>query len=266
MPTDSSSIDLPRYLARIEEPGAARADQATLQAVHLAHATHIPFENVDVLLGKPIRLDLRGLTEKLVDNRRGGYCFEHNTLLAAALEALGFQVHRLLGRVHAESGREHPRTHMVLEVLVDGRSWLADVGFGAWGLLEPIELREGESRQHAWPYRLLPDGDQWRLAAHQSGRWRDLYTFSRQPQLPVDFEPANFYTSMHPESIFRHLLIVQRTLPDRRYMLRDRELIVTTADDSERRVINDDAEFLRTLVDCFRLELSAGPWLPAVAS
>ena len=266
MPTDSSSIDLPRYLARIELPDTSGTDPKTLRAIHLAHATHIPFENVDVLLGKPIRLDLPSLYKKLIDERRGGYCFEQNTLLAAALEAMGFEVHRLLARVHPENGREHPRTHMVLEVVADGRSWMADVGFGAWGLLEPIALCEGESRQHAWAYRLRPDGDEWRLAAQQAGRWRDLHTFSRQPQLPVDFEPANFYTSAPPESIFRRMLIVQRTLPERRYMLRDRELIVTTADSSDRRVLNDDDELLQTLADCFNLRLEAGPWLPAAAS
>jgi N-hydroxyarylamine O-acetyltransferase len=265
MTAHPSDIDLAKYFARIDYPGPTEANLPTLRAVHLAHATHIPFENVDVLLGKPIRLDLPSLAKKLVDHRRGGYCFEQNTLLAAVLELLGFRVARLLARVHAEGRRLHPRTHMVLEVAADDRAWLADVGFGGWGLLEPIALEETESRQCAWDYRLVHDGAEWLLQARQDGRWRELYSFTREPQLPVDFEPANHYTSTHPDSGFVHTLCVQRPLPETRYVLRNRELTVVTAEATDTRTLDDDAELLHVLADRFNLELPPGPWMPPAA-
>jgi N-hydroxyarylamine O-acetyltransferase len=143
------------YLRRIEFEGDLRADLATLDALHLAHATHIPFENLDVLLRRPIRLDLDSLHAKLVGGRRGGYCFEHNLLFAAALEKIGFAVTRLAGRVRYGSTVPRPRTHTLLSVEVDGTRWLADVGFGAEGLLLPVPMADASTRQFAWTYRIV---------------------------------------------------------------------------------------------------------------
>src|SRR5262245_46547822 len=112
MEADATQIDLPAYLARIGYWGSATVDLASLQALHLAHATHIPFENVDVLMGLPIRLDAAGLMEKLVHGQRGGYCFEQNMLFSLALEQLGFPLTRLSARVRMRTERILPRTHM----------------------------------------------------------------------------------------------------------------------------------------------------------
>jgi N-hydroxyarylamine O-acetyltransferase len=140
------ALDLPAYLDRI---GVSRADSRaptldTLRALHLGHSTTIPFENLDVLLGRPIRLDLASLQAKLVEARRGGYCFEHNVLFAAVLEALGFPVTRLAARVYmGPPSPARPRTHMLLRVEVGAEPWLADVGFGRDGLLEPVPFDPG---------------------------------------------------------------------------------------------------------------------------
>ncbi len=255
-------IDLDKYFARLEYSGPMQPDAATLQAVHFAHATHIPFENIDVLLGKPIRLDLPSLMAKLVEARRGGYCFEQNALLAAALETLGFTVTRLLARVVVDSGRLLPRTHMVLEVMADGQPWLADVGFGAWGLLDPIPLAEGDWQQYAWPYRLARDGAEWTLSACVGGEWRPMHAFTREPQLPVDFEPGNFFTSAHPDSIFRQMLTAQRPTPDTRWLLRNRDLTTATTAGLQTRTLADDQELLTVLRELFHLEAPPGPWIP----
>ncbi|MGD9720788.1 MAG: arylamine N-acetyltransferase [Pirellulales bacterium] len=263
-PQPDTPLDLKAYFARIEHAGGRRRGTDTLRAIHLAHATHIPFENIDVLLGEPIRLDLPGLFDKLVTRRRGGYCFEQNSLLAAALETLGFRVKRLLARVRVDSGRLLPRTHMVLEVAAGRRAWLCDVGFGSWGLLEPLALAAGESRQFIWDYRLSRAGNEWWLQARQGDVWRDLYSFTRAEQLQVDFEPANHYTSTHPDSRFTHTLTAQRPLPEARYLLRGRELIVATAEGITTRGLTDDCELLGVLAECFQLEVPRGKWMPPV--
>src|SRR5262249_29151135 len=141
-------LDLAAYLERIQYRGDPRPDVTTLHDLHLAHATHVPFENLDVLLGRPIRLDLDSLQAKIVRGRRGGYCFEQNVLLAAVLEHVGFRVDRLAARVRYRAQHVLPRTHMLLRVEVEGRSWMCDVGFGSEGLLLPMPLAVGaECRQ-----------------------------------------------------------------------------------------------------------------------
>ena len=170
------------YFARIEYSGEAatdlaKPDFATLSAIHFAHATHIPFENLDVLLKRPIRLDSPSLQAKLIDARRGGYCFEQNALLATALETIGFPVKRLAARVLIGTD-PRPRTHMMLIVTAEGEPWLADVGFGGAGLLRPIRFRVDEVADcFGWKYRIGAAGAHYLLQTQQLGEWQDLYTF-----------------------------------------------------------------------------------------
>ena len=139
--SDSLQFDLPAYLARVAFQKAPRPDAATLRALHQAHIAAIPFENLDIPLGRGIRIDLGSIQAKLVRTRRGGYCFEQNALFAAALEEIGFPVTRLSARVRSGGAMLLPRTHMLLKVEADGIARICDVGFGGWGLLEPIPLR-----------------------------------------------------------------------------------------------------------------------------
>ena len=224
-------------------------------AVHLAHATHIPFENLDILLGQPIRLDLESLQTKLV-TRRGGYCFEQNILMAAALETLGFSLTRLAARVRYGTERILPRTHMALLVHFDAIDWLADVGFGAEGLLLPVPFRPGvEARQFAWTYRILDEEGVWTLQSLRGGKWTSLYAFSLEPQLPIDYEVANYYVSTHPESRFVKTLTVQRVAPEARRLLVNREYIVDDGKTTDRRTIASDEEILRLINEVFGLHL-----------
>ena len=252
-------IDLHAYLQRIGYTGTLTRSHDVLEALHLAHATHIPFENLDILLGRPIRLDLGSLQAKLVLGRRGGYCFEQNLLFAGCLQALGFSVTQLAARVRYRTRRVLPRTHMLLLVDVDGSRWIADVGFGLAGLLTPLRFAAGEAaRQSAWTYRILQEADHWILQWLEDGSWMDLYEFSLAPQQLADYEMANHYTSTHPDSRFVQTLTVQRIAPEVRYMLRNREL--TTADGTSltsRRVADDD-ELLDVLAGTFDLRFPAG--------
>jgi N-hydroxyarylamine O-acetyltransferase len=255
-PTDV--FDLDAYLTRIEYSGDRRATAKTLRAVHRAHATHIPFENLDILLGKPIKLDLRSLQEKIVRDRRGGYCFEQNALLAIALEELGFVVTRLAARVRFGTDEVRPRTHMVLKIEADGESWLADVGFGGWGLIEPVRLVDGEeSTQGAWIFRLRREDEAWILSCPQCPVGADQYSFTLEPQFPVDYEPANHFCSTHPESRFVQTLTAQLPSETIRYILRGNDL--TTAEERGVRTEKiEDAAILSLLRERFTLTFPEG--------
>jgi len=258
-------LDLDRYFRRIGYTGDTAPTLPVLAALHQHHAGAIPFENLDVLMDRPISLDLADLQAKLVEARRGGYCFEQNLLFAAVLEELGFELNRLVARVLYRGSSLRPRTHMLLRVRLDSAEWLADVGFGGEGLLRPLALLAGrETPQQAWTYRLRTAAhDEWVLQSRWIDGWQDLYSFSLAPQLPVDYEPANFYVSMHPQSRFRQTLTAQRVTPEARYVLRDRELTVDRGPGrEERRTLRGEREILAALREIFGIALPEGLRVP----
>jgi N-hydroxyarylamine O-acetyltransferase len=205
-------LDLESYLARIGLDG-----RPGLAEVHRAHVTSIPFENLDPRRGIPVSLTPEDLERKLVRERRGGYCFEQNLLLAAGLEALGARVETLLGRVRV-GGRwdgPRPRTHLVLRVHGGGGDWHADAGFGHGTLLEPIPFGPGGPyEQSGWQFRVVEDGAELVLQTAQDGEWLDLYGFVPEPVPFVDIETSNWFTSTHPRSPFVTGLIVSAQRPD----------------------------------------------------
>jgi N-hydroxyarylamine O-acetyltransferase len=208
----AARADLSAYLRRIGLDAAPPATAEGLAAVHRAHAAAIPFENLDILLGRPIRLDLPSLEAKLVTARRGGYCFEQNSLFAAVLTALGFGVTPLAARVRLGDRADGPRTHMLLSVRADGRDFLCDVGFGGGGPWEPLPLEpSGEIAQGLWRFRVVADGRERVLQNMGASGWRDLYGFTLEPQLPSDYDVANYHTSTHPDSTFTKIPVVQCT-------------------------------------------------------
>jgi N-hydroxyarylamine O-acetyltransferase len=206
-------FDLDAYLDRIGAGG-----RSNLIEVHRAHVASIPFENLDPHRGVPVSLAVEDLERKLVAERRGGYCFEHNLLLKAALEALGADVDLLLARVRfgAPPGVTRPRSHLVLRVHGKGSSWHADVGFGAGTLLEPIPFGAGEvHEQSGWRFRVVDDGQELVLQTRsRESDWTDLYGFVPQPVPLVDVETSNWFTSTHPRSPFVTGLIVSTQAPD----------------------------------------------------
>jgi len=199
-------FDLDAYLQRIGLSG--RPD---LAEVHRAHATSIPFENLGPHQGQAVSLDPADLAVKLVDGRRGGYCFEQNMLLACALRELGADVELLLARVRmgAAPGVARPRSHLVLRVSEREVAWHADVGFGLGTLLDPLPFGAGaEHEQAGWRFRVVQDGAELVLQGVLAGEWVDLYAFPPEPVPAVDVEAMNWWASTHPRSPFVTGLIV----------------------------------------------------------
>ena len=199
-------FDLDAYLARIGLSG-----RPSLFDVHRAHITSVPFENLDPHAGIPVSLDIDDLASKLVRGRRGGYCFEQNLLLKAALEALGHQVETVLARVRvgAQPGTLRPRSHLLLKVRAGGADWHADVGFGNGSLLEPLPWGAGEEHlQGGWRFRVVAEGRLLVLQSVSGGGWADVYAFDPEPAPAVDLETSNWFTATHPHSPFVTGLIV----------------------------------------------------------
>jgi N-hydroxyarylamine O-acetyltransferase len=192
-------LDLDAYLERIGLQG-----RPTIAQVHRAHATSIPFENLDPHRGVPVSLAPEDLERKLVAERRGGYCFEQNLLLKAALEALGAHVELFLARVRRGAGGAiRPRSHLVMRASADGAVWHTDVGFGLGTLLEPLPFGPGEAHeQSGWRFRIVEDGLELVLQTIDGDRWSDLYGFHPLPVPFVDLETSNWWASTHPHSPF----------------------------------------------------------------
>ena len=210
------------YLRRIGQPAPAGTSFEALRRLHLAHRETFLFENRTIQEGGAISLAMPDLERKFIDAGRGGYCFEHNTLFAAVLAEAGFASTTLLGRVRRGPPERWARTHMVLRLEVDGEVWLADVGFGCAGLVEPMPLGDGATvEQGGFTYRLRRDRHLWILSLRDAaGVETDLYEFSEEPQTAMDVEVANHYTSTHPDSMFRRTLTIQRTTREERTILR----------------------------------------------
>ena len=251
---DSQQFDLGAYLYRIGYAGPLKPDHTRLEALHAAHATNIPFENLDVVLGRPVLLDIKSLQGKLVVSRRGGYCFEHNTLFAAALGVLGFQVSTLEARVRLGATWIRARTHMFLRVDLDGRPWLVDVGFGADGPFHPVPLDGSVSQQPGGAYRIAPEGSGLVLQLRRGGEWGDVYAFALVPAHPIDYEVANHYTSTHPQSGFVRTLTAQIRTQDTQHTLRGRTYVVRHGDDEETHELTD-REIVRLFHDQFGLSV-----------
>jgi N-hydroxyarylamine O-acetyltransferase len=198
--------DLRAYVERV-----GLGPNPTFFELHRAHELAIPFENFDSYSGMAVSLEPEHLEDKLVARARGGYCFEHNLLLWSALASIGIvEVSPLLARVRrGEPGAPHPLNHMVLRVVADGIAWLADVGFGAGGLLDPIPMETGpEHDQSGWKYRLVDDGPELVLQAFEDDEWKEEYGFVPDPVPMVDVEVSNWFTCTHPLSPFVTGLIV----------------------------------------------------------
>lgn len=225
-------LDLDAYLDRIGYAGPREPTVAALRVLHRAHTETIPFENLDIVLGREISLDLEDLQEKMVTRGRGGYCLEHATLFGAVLDRLGFTVTRLNARIAAaDESKIRPRTHALLRVDAEGEPWLADVGFG-YGVPEPVPLADGAvSEQGPWTYRMERYGAGWRLLDREpDGSWAPLHTFVEDPQHWVDYFATNHFVSTHPSSPFVGTSVAMRTTEEARIRLRGRELTTLTKD------------------------------------
>jgi N-hydroxyarylamine O-acetyltransferase len=251
------ALDLEAYLRRIGHDGETAPTGATLAALHRAHLDAIAFENLDIVLGRGIAVDLPSVQAKLVERGRGGYCFEHGLLFAAVLERLGFTVERLLARVGPDSASPRPRTHMTLRATAGTERWLADVGFGS-GLLAPLPFdAPGPYEQGPWAFELVSIGaGSWALRERERGEWVTGYVFDDQRQHAADVVMANHYISTFPRSPFVGQAVVVRKDEHAVRRIRGRTFSVTHPDWSIEERTLDDRELADALREVFRLPLS----------
>ncbi|HET6307897.1 MAG TPA: arylamine N-acetyltransferase [Rhodopila sp.] len=255
-------LDLDAYLARIGVETTGAPSAALLRAVVARHTATIPFENLDIVLGRPIRLDIGSLQAKLVDARRGGYCFEQNTLLAAALQQLGFAVQSLMARVVWGAAAEAvtPRTHMLLRVNLPEGAWLADVGFGHLTPTAPLLLGQEEAQPTTHEtYRLQPLDGETLLQVRLGREWRNVYRFSDVVSHPVDHEVGNWFTSTRPEGLFTANVIAARPGQQCRATLLNGVVTIRDAENrTERLAVTTEAALRAALHDHFDIALDAG--------
>ncbi|MSU22662.1 MAG: arylamine N-acetyltransferase [Opitutus sp.] len=256
------ALDLAAYFARLGYNGPRTATPDVLHEIHLRHARAIPYENLDVLLGRGIRIDLASVEQKLVHQKRGGYCFEQNTLLAAALRALGFRVTLHMARVRWQVPAEvaTPLTHLVLLVAGDHGRWIADVGFGSMSLFTPLTFEfDREQVVAVEPRRLVQHGS---LIVHQARlgeAWGDVYQFTLDEAPAIDCELGNWFTSTHPSSRFHQNLTLARAGDGCRYAVLNREFTIRHIDGrAEKRELATPDELLAVLAQYFDLPFPPG--------
>ena len=244
-------MDIDAYFRRIgcERPQAPTLD--ALETILLQHPLSIPFENLSPLMGKPVSLAIEDVERKLVAEGRGGYCYEHNTLLQAVLRELGYEVTGLAARVlwGRPDGTVSPRTHMALKIDVEGQAYLADAGFGGMTLTGPMRFApEVDQQTPHGRFRLLEEAGVWTLQTTLGGDWLNVHRFDLQPQQAPDYELPNYFVSTHPSSPFVNFLIVSRVAPDGRYALMNREFtFYPRAGGKERRTLDTAADIMAVL-------------------
>lgn len=246
------------YLERVGLPAAPPSTADGLEAVHRAQAYSIPFENFDILLGRGISLEPADVFAKLVGRKRGGYCFELNGLLRMALTAFGFTLRPLLARVHV-SGTPTSRSHLLLLVTLDGREWLADVGFGGPGLRAPIPFElNAVNTQDGQTFRLVerqPFGVM--LQTRVEADWQDLYSFDLGHVVPADIACGNHFTATHPSSFFTFTRVAALPTPEGRIALADTSLKIVTRGVGRTLALTDDERYLDALEQHFGIVLDA---------
>ena len=261
----SSSFSLAAYLERIGYTGEATPTMQTLEAVILQHACTIPFENLNPLLRWPVKLDAQSLQQKMIFDKRGGYCFEHNLLLSHALRAIGFEVTWLSARVlwNRAEGVVSPRTHMLILIKLDDDNYMADVGFGGLTLTGPLILIAGiEQATPHEPFRLMKEGDEYTLEAKVKEEWKALYCFSLQEQLLPDYEATSWYLCNYPESHFIKTLRAARSAPGYRYALNNNEFAIHQLNGgTERKILSGVEEIFDVLENTFLIQLPDTPEL-----
>lgn len=257
----TDEFDRHRWFDRIGYAGSAAPTLETLKALVTAHATAIAYESIDVLIGKPPSLQVAALQAKMIDRRRGGYCFEQNMLFRAGLRALGFQVTSLQARVIRGLAIDAPRPmlHMVLRIDLPEGAYFADVGFG--NVAPTTALKFVAGAEQGTPHetmRFVALGDELVLQAKQKDQWEHIYRVVPLPRIDTEYEIANWFTATHPKSPHLKNIIALRPGPDRtRLTLFSRHFSIRHASgETERRTLTRRQEFADVLSAHFGVVLT----------
>ncbi|MEO6015059.1 MAG: arylamine N-acetyltransferase [Devosia sp.] len=250
----SDEANLDAYLRRINYSGSIAPTLDTLGTLHRLHPSVIAFENLNPLMELPVRLQLSDIEQKLIFEKRGGYCFEHNSLFKAVLESMDFTVTPLAAGVlwGHEEGYEPSLNHMVLLVDVGGVPYLADVGFGGQGMTAPIRLKADiEQETPNERYRLLGGYPKWRLESEIAGEWRALYEFTTSPHTFEDF------VAMNDTAMLRHRdeLMAARVDGPKRYALKNGRFNTHENGETQTRMLGSVIEMRDVLSNVFGIQL-----------
>ena len=250
-------MNLDAYFRRIGYDGPSQPTLETLRLLHRAHLLAVPFENLDIHLKREIVLDEARLFDKIVNQRRGGFCYEQNGLFTAVLRQIGFTVTMLEARVGAKEweGGSPPFDHMTLLVDLEER-WLADVGFGD-SFMEPLRFDcDGEQVQLRGTFRVQHDGFEGvHSRKTQADDWHDEYLFRLEPHTLDDFEPGCYFNQYSPKSHFTQQRVCSLATPTGRITLSDRRFIVTENGKRTEHDLDSEAAFQRYLREYFQIEL-----------
>jgi len=251
-----AALNTSAYLARIGYAGPVTPTVNTLRGLHRAHMLSVAFENLDIGLGRKIVCDESAFLHKIVEQHRGGFCYELNGAFAALLRELGFRVTLLSARVPREDGSDGPEfDHLALRVDLD-EPWLADVGFGD-SFLEPLRLQTGvEQPQVGWSYRIVEEQDSLHMERSElKGAWRRQYSFTLTPRRLADFSAMCDYHQTSPESPFTRKSVCSKGTPTGRITIADRKLIVTRHGKKEESQLGSEEQWRAALQVYFGITL-----------
>ncbi len=223
---------------------------ATVAAIMRAQLMEVPFENLDIQAGRTISMNADDIVDKIIGRYRGGYCFEVNGLFSMALEALHIPYRLIAARPMTHQGIRKPKTHMALVVQCDDEHWLCDCGFGGYGIRAPLRLsRPGVSvDQDGEFFKVsLSDEGELTLSSLVHDVWEDQYAFDLTPHHWIDFIPANYYNSTHPDSLFVKKLLIVRCTDTGRKILFGNSLKIVEGGRTEKLFLHADnrAQILR---------------------
>ncbi|MDM7996789.1 MAG: arylamine N-acetyltransferase [Acidobacteriota bacterium] len=250
-------FDLDAFFERIHYKDGAQTSEVALRNLHVAFTLNVPFENLDVFYRRPVLLDGGSLFNKIVKERRGGYCFEMNGIFSLALQAMGFKVTNLLAKVAVGGTQYTTKTHQAILVEAGGRQWLADVGFGNDGIMAPLLLEENtEQKQFAHTYRLVAHATLgYVLEKKNQDGFFPLYAFTLEPCSPEDFLMSNHFTATFPGSFFLTMRMCTMPKKDGRITLTDSHFKVVRGDAVSTAPIANEGEFAALLKEHFNLDL-----------
>ncbi len=256
-------MNVQQYLERIRYTGALATDVATLVALCTSHVQHIPFEDLDIQAGVPIVLDTERFYDKVVLKNRGGYCYELNGLFCALLGHLGFEVHMLSARV--ANGKEYSPEydHMCLAVILEGKRWLVDVGFGDFSL-RPLEIGNHEVQDDGRNQYIVGQAEVEGKTYRCVSRWNEgrgmyvpQYIFSLHRHELEDFAPRNTYQQTNPESHFMKTLMCSVPTESGRTSMINNRMVYTENGQKREEIIKDEVHRRELLRSYFNIEMNA---------
>lgn len=245
-----------QYLQRINYTDSLEPTINTLNQLQIAHLYAVPFENLSIHLQQPIQLSYTSLANKIIQQNRGGFCYELNGLFSLLLQHLGFKVTLLSAQVAREDGTFGREFGHLTLLVHDLDNWLVDVGFGD-SFIYPLKLESGtEIIQREQRYKLINHSERWILYQYKKD-WKPQYCFQLVSRELADFQTVCDYNQTNPQSMFKQRLICTRLTHDGRVTLSDRKLIIHQKHQRNEQIIENNCEYQQILKTYFQIQLNS---------